>query len=84
MEYDVANGDVLLEHYGNGVVSSFTPTWMCIDTAATFAGGTGRFTSASGSVVEHGCFDPQQPLATTQIRVASVGTIWFDPSDASG
>lgn len=84
MTYVVANGDVLMTEYGQGSVSSFTPTWMCIDTTATFVGGEGRFEDASGSTVEHGCFDPQHPLLEVVVFVASVGTISFDRSDAAG
>lgn len=81
-----ANGDVLRETYGNGVVSVVDPPLMCIDTQVSFVGGTGRFAEASGSAVERGCFSLLEPNlpALNDLRISTTGTIAYDASDRAG
>jgi len=83
LTYVAANGDVLEEHYGNGVVSVVAPPLMCIDTQVEFVGGTGRFAHASGTAVESGCFDLREPNlpALNDLRITTVGTIAYEASD---
>lgn len=86
LEYVVANGDVLREHYFNGRLIPVSPMLVCLDNDATFVGGSGRFEHASGSAVERTCFDPNDPNlpALTDLRIVSTGTIVYDASDRAG
>lgn len=87
VDFVAANGDRLLEAYAGGEVTVATPTLMCIDTHVTFNGGTGRFEHASGTALEHGCWnpsnEPNQP-ALNDLRVTSTGTIAYNASDRAG
>jgi hypothetical protein len=85
-DYVAANGDLLFEEYGNGQFIVLTPTLACLDTAATFAGGTGRFEHAAGSALEHACWNPsvEPGPAVSDLRIASRGTISYDASDRAG
>lgn len=82
--YVADNGDKLYETYGNAVVSFPTPEIMCMDTTATFTGGTGRFSSASGSALEHLCFPATSGPWLGEMHITSHGTIAYDASDRAG
>jgi len=86
LTFVAANGDLLNEAYGNGVVSVVDPPTMCIDTVVVLDGGTGRFTHASGSALERGCFSLLEPNlpAVSDLRITSSGTIAYDAHDRAG
>ena len=86
LTYVAANGDVLEETYGNGVVSVMDPPLMCIDTVVGFVGGTGRFANATGTAVERGCFSLLEPNlpALNDLRISTHGTIAYDAYDRAG
>lgn len=80
-EYVTANGDILEETYGDAVITSVTPETICMDTHATFTGGTGRFSNASGSALESLCFPNTGSPVLTEMLITSNGTITYDASD---
>jgi hypothetical protein len=83
-EYVAANGDILRENYGDAVVSFPDSATMCMETHATFTGGTGRFTAASGSALERLCFPATSGPWLDEMLINSAGTIAYDPSDRAG
>jgi hypothetical protein len=55
---------------------------LCAYTAQTFVGGSGRFTNASGSALETGCWPLEiQGPVIYDLVVKSTGRISFDASD---
>ena len=83
-EYVAANGDILSESYGDAVVSFPDPGTICMETHATFTGGTGRFTEASGSALERLCFPATSGPWLDEMLINSSGTIAYDASDRAG
>lgn len=83
-EYVAANGDILRERYGDAVVSFPDPATMCMETHATFTGGTGRFKAASGSAIERLCFPATSGPWLDEMLINSIGTIAYDASDRAG
>jgi len=83
-EYVAADGDILRERYGDAVVSFPDPATMCMETHATFTGGTGRFTAASGSALERLCFPATSGPWLDEMLINSTGTIAYDASDRAG
>ena len=84
LQFVAANGDVLSESYVGvgGIVAEGDR--LCVNTAATFDGGTGRFTDASGSALEHACWPASiQGPVIHDLVIRSEGTVAFDAADRS-
>lgn len=80
--YTTANGDALYATFepASGIYPE--GDMLCSESATTFAGGTGRFTHASGSALEHGCWPASNTGPVTEyLNIKSVGTLAFDASD---
>lgn len=84
LHFTAANGDILGETYEGVGGLVLRGDQLCADTAATFAGGTGRFASASGNALEHSCWPASiQGPVITGLVINSLGTIRFDAADRS-
>ncbi|MFC4784362.1 hypothetical protein ACT8ZV_07810 [Nocardioides sp. MAHUQ-72] len=74
-----SDGDVLREDYVSAGDITLEGDRLCVDTAATFAGGTGRFAEASGPALEHACWPASiQGPVIHDLVIRSVGRIAFD------
>lgn len=80
--YVADNGDELLSTYEAAGDLFVEGDQLCAPTAQTFVGGSGRFTNASGSALEKGCWplEINSPVIYDLV-VTSKGTIIFDASD---
>lgn len=84
LQFVADNGDVLNEDYV-GVGGLFAEgDQLCTNTAATFNGGTGRFTDASGSAMELGCWPASiQGPVIHDLVIKSAGTLTYDAAHRS-
>lgn len=82
LQFTAANGDALEESYQAVGGLSVEGDQLCTDTAATFDGGTGRFTHSSGNALEHGCWPASiQGPVIHDLVIRSAGTIAYDAAD---
>jgi hypothetical protein len=84
LQFVADNGDVLNENYV-GVGGLFAEgDQLCTNTAASFNGGTGRFTDASGSAMELGCWPASiQGPVIHDLVIKSAGTLTYDAAHRS-
>lgn len=82
LTFVTANGDVLEETFEPATGIYPEDDMLCADTYATFVGGTGRFTNASGSAYEKGCWPASNTGPESEYMIIkSAGTLAYDASD---
>lgn len=83
LTFTTANGDVLYETFEPATgIYPMGDDLLCADTYATFTGGTGRFSNASGNAYEQGCWPASNVGPESEYMIIkSSGTLAFDASD---
>jgi hypothetical protein len=79
-ELVAANGDVLRYEYGNARFWFPDEATACALIDATFVGGTGRFTDATGVAEESSCFGLAGGPMVVDMSIDAVGTLVYDAS----